>query len=78
LYTKIGDQIFYEDAQLGAAPNENDPRGETLYLTFADPDNEEIHLVPISISKLEQYFALIRKTATQKKIETPGGTDGRG
>lgn len=73
MYTKIGEQIFYEDVSLGAAKNSNDPRGETIYLTFSDGDNNEIHLVPIALDRLEQYFNLVRQTAAGQQIEIPGG-----
>ena len=74
MVTRIGSQFVYEDVRMGAAANQNDPHGETIYLTFSDVDNEEVHLFPIAISKLEQYFNLIRQTSTRTKIEIPGGS----
>lgn len=76
MFTKIGEQIFYEDVTPGAAKNTNDPRGETIYLSFADGDNQEIHLFPMPVNKIEQYFNLVRQTAAGQQIEIPGGNSG--
>jgi hypothetical protein len=63
----MGDQIVYDNFKMGAANNEGDP--DTIYMVFTDEDNEKIHMFPIALTKVEQYFNLVRQTASGQKIE---------
>lgn len=69
----MGEQLVYHNTKIGAAKNEE--VDDEVYLTFTDVDNEEIHLVPIKIDRIEQYFNLVRQTAAGQAIEIvgPGG-----
>jgi hypothetical protein len=73
MVTRVGDRLVYDNIKMGAAKNEAEP--EEIYLIFTDKDNEEMHMVPVSISKLEQYFNLVRQTAAGQKIEIASASD---
>ena len=78
MVTELGDQRIYDNLKLGAAKNEADP--DSIYLVFTDVDNEVIHMIPIALSKVEQYFNLVRQTAAGQKVEIatqmPRGPEG--
>lgn len=67
MVTRIGDNIIYDNFKMGAAKNETD--SDSIYLVFTDTDNEELHMFPVSISKIEQYFNLVRQTVAGQKVE---------
>lgn len=72
MYTKMGDQIVYENMRLGVTKEEGEE--DRVFLAFTDEDNEETHLFPLAISKVEDYIGLVRQAVAGKKIEiaTPG------
>jgi len=65
--TDQGKTIYYDNVGMGWAKNPNED--DSVYLVFTDKDNEEVHLVPVAISKLEQFFQLGRQTIAGQKIE---------
>jgi hypothetical protein len=67
MVTKIGEQRIYNNCRLGAAKDEEDDT--QIYISVADPDNQEIHLVPLKIDNVEQYCQLIKQTAMGQKVE---------
>lgn len=67
MVTRMGDQLLYENLRLGVTKEEGD--NERIFLAFTDTDNEETHLFPINLNKVEQYVNLIRQTAAGQKIE---------
>lgn len=70
MVTRVGDHIILDNIKMGASPNEAEP--ETVYMGFTDVDNEETYLIPISISKIDQYFQLVKQTAARVSIEVAG------
>jgi hypothetical protein len=68
--TILGEQIIYDNFAMGAAKNEEDD--STIYLAFTDKDNEEVHMFKVGITKLDQYFNLVKQTAAGQKIEIVG------
>lgn len=67
MVTRVGDHIILDNLKLGASPNEADPT--TVYMGFTDVDNEETYLVPIAITKIDQYFQLVKQTAARVEVE---------
>lgn len=74
MVTRQGSMFIYANARAGAAKDEE--HDGQIYITFTDPDNEEIHLFPMPISKIEQYANLLKQTASGQKIEIVGADRG--
>jgi hypothetical protein len=67
MVTRLGEQFIYNNCRLGAAKDEEDDT--QIYISVADPDNQEIHLIPLKIDNVEQYCQLIKQTAMGQKVE---------
>lgn len=67
MITKIGEQLVYENLKMGVSREEGED--DRIFLAFTDVDNEETHLFPVALSKVEDYIGLIRQAAAGKKIE---------
>lgn len=67
MLTKIGDQNVYDNLKMGVSRQEGD--NDQIYLAFTDVDNEETHLFPVKLTKVNDYIQLIQKAAANQKIE---------
>jgi hypothetical protein len=76
MVTRIANKRFYDNVSMGCAkPDEAGAEAVadgTIFLTFHDNDNDEVHLVPVAEANMEQYIRLIRQTIAGQKIVVPG------
>jgi hypothetical protein len=67
MVTRLGEQLIYDNLGMGAAIDE-ETEGQG-YLIFQDKDNEEVHMMKISLDKWEQYKRLVDQTFNKVSVE---------
>lgn len=70
-----GGQVLYDNMKYGWAINPDEDDDGRILMVCTDTDNEEVHLFPMPVKMMDQFFQMGKQTSAKIKIEVAGANE---